>query len=216
MAKLAKSAHTWRFVAASPPREVFAVMEQLIGTAPYRYEVTGEADARIVEHRRRGFFGQWSKPRGRIRWVACRAAGVAEGTRVEVSASSGGGLVAKAMGKADRGPVTRALQLVRLLTQGATDTRTVYRDRRIPPGPVSLVASWAGTGYRLFTEPDYRSARGAEIHTATEVEAVGVDDGPFVNVRLNDGTTGWVERDQVVAAPGVATRQAQSDVARFV
>ena len=65
-------------------------MEQMIGTTPYRYEVVGESEARIVEHRRRGLFGQWGRPRIRIRWVRCRAVAVTEGTWVEVEASSGG------------------------------------------------------------------------------------------------------------------------------
>ena len=59
---LAPSAQTWRLLSAAPPREVFAVMEQMIGTTPYRYEVVGESEARIVEHRRRGLFGQWGRP----------------------------------------------------------------------------------------------------------------------------------------------------------
>ena len=106
-----------------------------------------------------------------------------EGTWVEVEASSGGGLISKAMGKADRGPTTRALQVIRLLSAGAGDARTVYRDRRIPPGPVTLVASWAGMPYRLFTEPRHDAPRGREIFTATEVEAArgapgGLREGP--------------------------------------
>ena len=70
---LAPSAQTWRLLSAAPPREVFAVVEQMIGTTPYRYEVVGESEARIVEHRRRGLFGQWGRPRIRIRGVRCRA-----------------------------------------------------------------------------------------------------------------------------------------------
>ena len=112
-AMLAPSAQTWRLLSAAPPREVFAIMEQMIGTPPYRYEVVGESEARIVEHRRRGLFGQWGRPRVRIRWVRCRAVTVTEGTWVEVEASSGGGMISKAMGKADRGPTTRALQVIR-------------------------------------------------------------------------------------------------------
>ena len=67
---LAPENHTWRFVTPVPPREVFATMEQLIGTRPYRFEVVGETEARIVEYRRRGLFGQWSRPRLGVRWVA--------------------------------------------------------------------------------------------------------------------------------------------------
>jgi hypothetical protein len=212
---LAPSAHTWRLIAAAPPREVFAVVEQLIGTPPYRYEIVGESEARIVEHRRRGLFGNWAKPKVRIRWVRVRAAEVTEGTEVEVEASSGGGLIAKAMGKADGGPTSRALQVVRLLTAGAGDPRTVYRDRRIPPGPVTLVASWAGMPYRLFDEPRHDAPRGREIFTATEVEALAERAGQFVKVRVAGADEGWVETDQIVPAPSVSTREAQVETARF-
>ena len=212
---LAPSAHTWRLIAAAPPREVFAAVEQLIGTPPYRYEIVGESEARIVEHRRRGLFGNWAKPKVRIRWVRVRAAEVTEGTEVEVEASSGGGLIAKAMGKADGGPTSRALQVVRLLTAGAGDPRTVYRDRRIPPGPVTLVASWAGMPYRLFDEPRHDAPRGREIFTATEVEALAERAGQFVKVRVAGADEGWVETDQIVPAPSVSTREAQVETARF-
>jgi hypothetical protein len=212
---LAKVAATWRFVAAAPPREVFANMEQMIGFPPYRFEVVADDEARIVEYRRRGFFGQWSKPRLRIRWVSCQAVGVALGTRVEVRASSGGGLVYKALGRADRGPVSRGIQLVKLLTAGRDDLRTVYRSRYIPPGPVTLVASWAGMSYELFAEPRYGSPRGVAIHTATELEALPGGTGSFVKVRLiPGGPEGYVERDQIVTAPGTATREAQLEAAR--
>jgi hypothetical protein len=212
---LAPSAQTWRLLSAAPPREVFAVMEQMIGSAPYRYEVVGESEARIIEHRRRGLFGQWGRPRVRIRWVRCRAVTTTEGTWVEVEASSGGGLISKAMGKADRGPSTRALQVIRLLTAGAADSRTLYRERRIPPGPVTLVASWAGMPYRLFLEPRRDAPRGREILTATEVEALRERSGPFVKVRVAGADEGWVESDQIVPAPAVSTRAAQIETARF-
>jgi hypothetical protein len=213
---LAKSSYTWRFTTATPPREVFAVMEQLIGTRPYRFEVVGDGEARIVEHHRRGLFGTWGRPRLRVRWVRCRAAQDAAGTVVEVEASSGGGLIAKAFGRADRGPTTRALQIVKLLSEGPGDARTIYRDRRIPPGPVTLVASWAGMPYALFSEPRFDAPRGREVLTATEVEAVPGGNGQFVRVRLRDGTEGFIERDQLVVSPGVATREAQAQAARFV
>ena len=212
---LAPSAQTWHLLAAAPPREVFAVMEQMIGTTPYRYEVVGESEARIIEHRRRGLFGQWGKPRIRTRWVRCRAVAATEGTWVEIEASSGGGLISKAMGKADRGTISRALQLIRLLNAGSADDRTLYRNRRIPPGPVTLVASWAGMPYRLFTEPRRDAPRGSEILTATEVEALPERTGQFVKVRIANGDEGWVESDQIVPAPAVSTRAAQIETARF-
>jgi hypothetical protein len=213
---LAKPKYSWRFVTAAPPREIFASMEQLIGSSPYRYEVTGDDSARVIEYSRRGFFGQWSKPRVAIRWVSCRAWLGPVGTRVEIVASSAGGLVFLALGKLDRGPQTRAVQMVRLLTSGAHDARTIYRDRMIPLGPVTLVASWAGMRYRLFSEPRYDAPRGAEILTASELQAIPGGNGPFVRVRVGDGTEGYVERDQIVAAPGVSTREAQLESARFV
>jgi hypothetical protein len=213
---LAKAKYSWRLVAAAPPREVFAVMEQLIGVQPYRFEVVGDDEARIVEFKRRGFFGQWTTAKRRRRWVSCATEVGAEGTRLHVQASSGGGLIAKAIGRADRGPTARALQLVKVLAAGNNDARTIYRDRRIPPGPVTLVASWAGTPYLTFTEPRFDAPRGVAIHTATELEAVPGGVGPFVRVRLPDGTFAYVERDQIVAAPGVATREAQLDAARYV
>jgi len=168
-----------------------------------------------IEHRRRGLFGQWSTPRARIRWVRCRALEGAVGTSVEIEASSGGGLVFKAMGKADLGPSSRALQLIRLLTSGAGDARTLYRDRRIPPGPVTLVASWAGMPYRLFMEPRHDAPRGREILTATEVEALAERVGSFVKVRVAGADEGWIESDQIVPAPAVSTREAQIETARF-
>lgn len=212
---LAKENACWRFVAAVPPREVFANMEQLLGFPPYRYEVVAEDRARIIEYRRRGFFGQWARPRVRTRWVSCQATAIAQGTSVEVCASSGGGLIYKALGKADRGPVTRALQLVKLLTAGRDDLRTIYRARHIPPGPVTLVASWAGTPYELFAEPAFSAARTRQIHTATDLIAVPGGTGPFVKVQvLADGFEGYVERDQIVAAPEKSTREAQLEAAR--
>jgi hypothetical protein len=202
---LAKQAHRWTLLAAAPPREVFSVMEQMLGTFPFRFEVVGEGRARIVEFRRKGVIGQWSKRVGRrTRWVTCEAQVSPAGTTVIVAASAG------------LGAVPRALQLVQLLTRGSTDDRTIYRERTMPPGPVSLVASWAGMPYELFTEPRRDAVRGPRISTASPVEAVPGGTGPFTRVRLPDGTEGYVETDQIVAAPERATREAQLDSARFV
>ncbi|MFN2568782.1 MAG: hypothetical protein ABR564_04175 [Candidatus Dormibacteria bacterium] len=199
-----RTSHSWDFLAAPPAREVFAAMEQLIGTRPYRFEVLDANAARAVENERRGFFGQWKTPRRRMSWVSCSALEEDQGTAVAVRSTR------------DRAAVSRAVQLVRLLTRGGGDSRTVYRDRRIPPGPVTLVASWAGMPYRLFAEPSFTAHRGAAVHTATPLWAVRGAVGSFVKVRLMDGTEGYVERDEVVAAPARATRQAQADAARFV
>lgn len=201
--KLAPHRFTWRFVTAAPPREVFAVMEQMVGTPPYRYEITGPDSARVIEIERRGFFGQWVRNPRRPRWVTCQARVGVFGTVVEVAASRG------------LGAVPRALQLVYLLTRGMTDRRTIYRQRRFPPGmPVTLVASWAGMLYELYTEPRFGAPRQGAIRTATPVVAV-TEHGPFVRVRTADGLEGWVERDQIVPAPAEAVREAQEAVAEL-
>ena len=213
---LAKEKQTWRFVVPTPPREVFATMEQLIGTMPYRFEVLDGDSAQAIEVSRRGTFGNWVKPRVGVRWVRCTAIRTGRGTAVTVTASAPGGMLLKATGRIEGGPAARALQLVRLLTAGRGDDRTIYRQRFIPPGPVTLVASWAGTPYRLYGEPRYDAPPGPDILTATELEAVPGGDAAFVKVRLRDGREGFVERDQIVAATEVATREAQTEVARFV
>jgi len=124
--------------------------------------------------------------------------------------------VTRALGRADRGPDARALQLVRLLTAGSRDQKTIYRARHIPPGPVTLVASWAGTPYHLYTQPRYDAPRGVEIYTATELDAVPGGNASFVRVRVHGAGEGYVERDQIVAATDIATREAQTEAARFV
>jgi hypothetical protein len=48
------------------------------------------------------------------------------------------------------------------------------------------------------------------------MEAVGGGNAEFVKVRLSDGTEGYAERDQVVAAPERATREAGVEAARYV
>jgi hypothetical protein len=202
---LAKEAQHWTFLASAPPREVFAVMEQMLGTFPFRFELTGESSARIVEFRRKGLIGQWSRHvEIHTRWVTCEARTESSGTVVTVVASKG------------RGPVPRALQLVQLLTRGSEDARTVYRHRAIPAGPVSLVASWAGMPYELFTEPRRDGPRGPRVLTASGIEAIPGGSGPFTRVRLSDGIEGFIETDQIVAAPEASTREAQLEAARFV
>lgn len=191
-------------------------MEQLIATPPYRFEILGEDSARAIEVSRRGLFGNWTKPRVDVRWVRTTAVRRPQGTEVIVTASSRGGLLVRATGRADAGPTSRALQLVRLLTAGRSDQRTIYRQRPIPPGPVTLVASWAGTPYRLYLEPSFEAPRGVEIFTATGLVAMPGGTAEFVKVRAHEGAEGFVERDQIVAATDVATREAQTEVARFV
>ena len=70
--------------------------------------------------------------------------------------------------------------------------------------------------YRLYTEPRWDAPRGVPILTASRMEAIPGGIGPFTKVRLPDGTEGYVETDQIVAAPEVATREAQVEAARFV
>jgi hypothetical protein len=70
--------------------------------------------------------------------------------------------------------------------------------------------------YALFTEPRFDAPRGRAVLTATELQAIPGGTGPFVHVRLSDGTEGYIERDQLVAAPDIATRDAQLEAARFV
>ena len=178
-------------------------MEQAVGTPPYRFEVLGPDEARIVEVERNGFFGQWKTAKRGVRWVTVRTRPEAEGTLVEIEASAG------------EAPASRARELMLILDRGMADRRTIYRDRSIPLGPVSLVASWAGTGYRLYTAPGYDAKRGAVIHTATQIEAIEDVQGGFVRVRTGAGDEGFVERDQIVPAPDEATRLAQIETARF-
>lgn len=193
-------------------------MEQAIGLPPFRFERVDDDTARIAEFERKSLVGHWRRvaegaagssgrrrPAARDqRWVSCRTTVAPAGTVVELAASRG------------RGALSRALHLIRIISGGMSDPRTIYRTRHIPPGPVSLVASWAGMPHRLYLEPSFDAARGAEVFTATRVEAIAGGTGPFVKVRLSDGTQGYLERDQVVAAPEVATRAAQLEAARHV
>jgi len=184
-------------------------MEQMVGTYPFRYEVTGPNAARIIEFQRKGLIGNWTARMVRpVQWVTCTVEQVNGGTMVSVACCRRRSLI----GGRDPAP-TRALQLVGLLSRGVTDLRTVYRERIIPSGPISLVASWAGTPYRLYVEPRFDADRGAAIFTATRVEAIDGGTATFVHVRLADGTEGYLERDQIVPAPQRALREAQAQTA---
>jgi hypothetical protein len=192
-------------------------MEQMIGTPPFRFEAIGDDSARIVEFQRNSLVGHWRRvdgngtflgrprrPARNQRWVRCTATVRDPGTLVELEASKG------------RGTLSRALQLIGVLSRGVNDPRTIYRVRLIPPGPVTLVASWAGMPYALYATPSHTAARGPQVFTATRMEAVGGGNAEFVKVRLSDGTEGYAERDQVVAAPERATREAGVEAARYV
>lgn len=193
-----KAKHTWRFVCATPVREVFAATEQMVGTPPYRFEPTGVDTATIVEAERRHFlFGQLSPRVRNPRWIKVTAREIEPGTEVIVECTAG------------KGPKARALQVVVLFSRGNRDRRTIYRERIIPPGPITLVASWAGMEYPLFLEPRYDAARGEPILTASKVTATGSYGTTWVKVRTESGAEGYVERDQVVPAPLEASRVAQ-------
>jgi hypothetical protein len=199
-----KAKYTWRFVCAAPVREVFVIAEQMVGTPPYRFEPTGPDSARIVEAERKHFlFGQFSKKVRNPRWIDVVARETEAGTEVVVTSVKG------------QAPKARSLQIVQLLTRGVRDRRTVYRDRAIPPGPITLVASWAGTEYPIYLEPRYDAPRGEKVHTASRIEAIGMHGTTWVHVRLAGGTEGWIERDQVVPAPAEASRAAQVRTAQL-
>src|SRR5262249_4964077 len=148
---------SWQLSCAVPPRMVFAAMEQMCGTPPYRFEVQSADRARVVEFERKGVFGQWTQLAARdasgeqrrdadgapvwrrpVAWVTATATPRGAWTDVVIEASSGPFVQ------------SRAVQLVQLLERGTGDTRSVYRDRRVPDGPVSLVASWAGMLYHVY------------------------------------------------------------------
>lgn len=211
MARPLKTANTWRFHAYAPPREVFATMEQMLGVPPYRFQRLDGHTAEIVEVQRLGVFGNWTATIRNPAWARVVAEQGEQGTLVEVSVSVKPFAIVR--GRRISGAAERAVQLVRLLTEGGHDYRTIYRDRRIPAGPVTLVASWAGTPYPLFLAPRYDAPRGTEILTASRVAATGDGLGPFIKVVLPDATEGWIERDQCVPAPGVSTREAQARTA---
>jgi hypothetical protein len=199
-----KAKYNWRFVCAAPVREVFAVTEQMVGTPPYRFEPTGHDSARIVEAERKHFlFGQFTKKVRNPRWIDVVARETEAGTEVVVTAVRG------------KAPKARALQIVQLLTRGVRDRRTVYRDRSLPPGPITLVASWAGMEYPIFLEPRFDAPRGEKVHTASRIRATGMHGVTWVHARLESGAEGWIERDQVVPAPPEASRSAQVRTALY-
>jgi len=192
-----KAKYTWHFVTSVPPREIFAVMEQMIGTLPYRFEPTGPDSAQAIEAERKHFlFGQLSPRVRNPHWVRVVAREVEPGIEVVVESTGG------------KGPRSRALQVVQLLTRGPRDRRTVYRDRIIPPGPITLVASWAGMEYAIYLEPRYDAPRGEPVHTASRIDAIGSYGITWVKVRTESGAEGYIELDQVVPAPPEASRAA--------
>lgn len=190
------TARRWDIVTRTPVREVFATMEQMVGTPPLRFEPLTRSSAHAVESERRAMLGYWTSKVKNPHWVKCTAIDSDEGTVVRIEATS------------DAGVISRALEFYTVLRRGGEDARTIYRHRTIQPGPVSLVASWAGMPYRLFEHPSLIANRGVAIHTATRVTAVSEQVGPFVEVETAEGARGWVEADQIVQSPSEATRAA--------
>jgi hypothetical protein len=183
--------HTDRWVAIvfAPPREVFAVAEQVLARPPFTFRVVDANTADVVQDIANGFFGQWSKvknPGNRIR-IECEPIEV--GTQVTVTAVG------------VRSARMRAANLLRILGQGETDGASVYRYRTISPGPCTVVQSWAGTGYPVYTSPDHTATRGRAVRPSSKLEALR-QQGRWVRVRVGEGDEvedGWIEADQLVA-----------------
>lgn len=178
----------WTAIVFAPPREVFALAEQVTALPPFTFRVVDGDTAEVVQDLANGFFGQWRTvryPKNRIR-VHCTS--TTAGTKVEVDAHG------------DRAATMRASNLVRVLTAGERDSATVYRYRLIPPGPCTIVQSWAGTGYPLYTEPDHDAPRGEAVKPAGKLVALQ-QSGRWVRVRAGEGDgceEGWIEADQLV------------------
>jgi len=178
----------WEAVVFAPPREVFAIAEQVAGLPPFSFRVVDDHTAEVVQDLANGFFGQWSKvryPKNRIR-IECEASPA--GTRVTITADG------------ERSVTMRATNLLRILGRGERDAYTVYRYRRIPPGLCTIVQSWAGTGYPIFKEPDHRAERGRAVRPASPLRALR-QEGRWVQVRAGeepDSEVGWIEADQLV------------------
>ena len=178
----------WVTTVDTPPREIFAVAEQVMALPPFSFRVIDENTAEVAQVLANGLFGQWSKvkrPKTKVR-IECHA-----GTR-------GTELILVAEGQ--RSATLRALNLLRILTRGERDEFTVYRSRAVPPGPCTIVQSWAGTGYPLFTAPDYGARRGLPVLPATPLVA-REQLGRWVRVQAGFGEDvqeGWIEADQLV------------------
>ncbi len=183
-----KRSDHWEAVVFAPPREVFAIAEQVMALPPFSFRVVDDHTAEVVQDLANGFFGQWSKvryPKNRIR-IECQP--IPAGTMVTVAAQG------------DRSATIRATNLLRILGRGERDRSTVYRFRAIPPGPCTVVQSWAGTGYPIFSEPDHSAARGRAVRPASPLLALE-QRGRWVRVRAGQGDDsgeGWIEADQLV------------------
>lgn len=162
--------------------------EQVTALPPFSFRIIDGSTAEVVQDLANGFFGQWSVvrvPKNRIR-VQCTA--TSAGTKVEVDAQG------------DRAATSRASNLIRVLTAGERDDATVYRYRLIPPGPCTIVQSWAGTGYPLYVDPAPDAPRGRAVGPSGKLVALQ-QTGRWVRVRAGEGDDteeGWIEADQLV------------------
>lgn len=178
----------WVTTVFAPPREVFAVAEQVMALPPFSFRVIDDHTAEVVQELANGFFGQWrtvKRPKTRVR-IECHS--TPRGTELTMIAQG------------QRSATIRAVNLLRILTQGERDPACVYRLRTIPPGPCTLVQSWAATEYPLFLAPDHGAARGQPVRVATPLVALE-QIGRWVHVRSgggDDGQDGWIEADQLV------------------
>lgn len=183
--------HSWVATVFAPPREIFAVAEQVTALPPFSFRVVDAQTAEVVQALANGFFGQWRQvryPRTKIR-IACRP--VLQGTELTLTAEG------------QRSATMRAVNLLRILTRGERDQATVYRYRVVPPGPCTLVQSWAGSSYPLFLGPDHAAPRGRPVLPATQLTALE-QIGRWVHVRSgapDDQQDGWIEADQLVGDP---------------
>jgi hypothetical protein len=178
----------WVTTVYAPPREIFATAEQVMALPPFSFRVIDANTAEVAQVLANGFFGQWSKvkhPKTKVR-IECQP--TARGTELTLVAQG------------QRSATLRALNLLRILTRGERDNATVYRLRAVPPGPCTIVQSWAGTGYPLFSGPDYGAQRGLAVLPATPLSALE-QVGRWVRVQAGAGDEvqdGWIEADQLV------------------
>jgi hypothetical protein len=178
----------WVTTVYAPPREVFALAEQVTALPPFSFRIIDEHTAEVAQVLANGFFGQWSKvkhPKTKVR-IECRP--TAQGTELTMTAEG------------QRSATIRAVNLLRILTTGERDPATVYRLRTIPPGPCTVIQSWAGTGYPLFSGPNYQAKRSLPVRPASPLVALQ-QTGRWVRVRAGIGEQvqeGWIEADQLV------------------
>lgn len=178
----------WVTTVYTPPREVFALAEQLMALPPFSFRIIDEHTAEVAQLLANGFFGQWIKVKHPTTKVRIECHSTAQGTALTMVAEG------------QRSATIRAVNLLRILTQGERDVETVYRLRRIPPGPCTLVQSWAGTGYPLFSNPDYGAERTLPVLPSSPLVALQ-QTGRWVRVKSGVGEgvrEGWIEADQLV------------------